>query len=703
MADNTEVENKTNEGDFIEEENQDSKGFSDLFFLGALSAAQLVAANHPNARRQKIFLDWESEFMKTARRDERFYPKRNEGETRTEYKVRKKSAAEEFKKYQGTLSEVAYELRTTQRDGLFTNNEAVTEHMQDLLATHPEITEGNLEEIVDKARQKATAGLSEKHEKLMKHSYFKKNLGEIRAGEEASLIFDGYLKNVGQRQNQKLEVSGDLLKHRAVIEKIMARHLLAGKTEDFMNSVWTDYASVRETPKTVKEKMTKKVKGVSEAEKREFSHLKKSLSRNRPLNIILEQRKNTNTGTTTTNESTKTAPLPSQQPIRKSEREERQTVNVEEIKGFTARIRQYTTQFKNSFSQVKSFLSNARPVFSKIGSLAENGLGKGINLLTNLFGKASKGASSASRAASALANAGKQLVTKVATKNPYFIAGIVILVVVVVVFLVMSGINSSSSVTTPYHSVANTSGSEEPIGTDSATITEQLTTTPSAPTPTPNLSYLTPGENLEEIMTMSAENTCTPKAMIKAISRREAYGVWKYDSADFDFYNSFAWWQSSAINEAVEEDKKKVCRGYSYNTCTNVIAQDAKFASDYCGKGIVSICRSGLDVMGPMQFELGTWKGYIALVSKVLTELSVNREPDRRVILDAFLAAGFKLSASSKAESCTDWTPQEIKKAAKSYYGSCTYSTKKKEGNYCQEVCNYYNLYSDVKVDCGEI
>jgi hypothetical protein len=639
--------------------------------------------------------------MKTARHDERFSPKRNEEETRGEYRARKKAATEEFKKYQGTLAEVAYELRTTQRDGLFTSSEAVTEQIQDLLATHPELTKGYLRGIINKAKQSATDELSGKHNKLMEHSYFKKNLNQIKAGEEASLIFDNYLKNLGRRQSQNLAVSGDLLKHRAVIEKIMARHLAAGKTVDFMNDVWKEYISVRETPKSLKEKLTKKVRGMTEAEKREFSHLKSSLSRNKTLNTVLDQRKASITKETTSSKPINTSSSSMQMHTKQSNREEKQTVNLEEIKGFADKVKQYTNQLQNGFSQVRSFLSNAKPVFSKIGSLAENGLGKGVNLLADLFGKANKGANSASKVASALKSVAEQIGKKIAT-NPYVLAGIVLLVFIILIFL-MIGMRSSSSVTSPYHSVANTSGTEEPISSDSAAITKRLTTTPAVPTPTPNLSYLTPGDNLEEVMVISAENTCTPLAMIKAISRREAYGVWKYDSSDFDFYNSFAWWQNSAINETIEADKKIICRGYSYNTCTNKIAEDAKFASAYCGKGEVSICKSGLNVMGPMQFELGTWKGYITRVSNILTELEVNREPDRRVILDAFLAAGFKLNASSKANSCTDWKPNEIMKAAKSYYGKCTYSVSGNTGNYCQEICNYYNLYSEIKVDCGEI
>ena len=222
-----------------------------------------------------------------------------------------------------------------------------------------------------------------------------------------------------------------------------------------------------------------------------------------------------------------------------------------------------------------------------------------------------------------------------------------------------------------------------------------------APTSTLTPPYKTAGENLEAVMTLSAQETCTPLAMIKAISRREAPGVWNYSETDFDFYNSYPWWTSETINDSLESDKTKVCSGYGYDTCSNLIPTDSKFAGTYCKSGPINgICAAGANVMGPMQFEQGTWNGYKSEVETLLIQIASAREADRRVILDAFLAAGLKLHDNSGATNCENWTAAEIENAAKRYYGKCIY-TIGAGGNYCQEVCDYYNEYSSITVDCS--
>jgi len=223
------------------------------------------------------------------------------------------------------------------------------------------------------------------------------------------------------------------------------------------------------------------------------------------------------------------------------------------------------------------------------------------------------------------------------------------------------------------------------------------------PTVTPTKPYKTAGESLEAVMILSATETCTPLAMIKAISRREAGSVWNYSETEFNFYNSYPWWQDSSLDVSLKEDKNKICRGYGYDTCSNLIPNDSKFGGQYCKSGPISgLCAAGANVMGPMQFEQRTWNGYKGKVESILSKLSDSRQADRRVILDAFLAAGLKLHANSGATNCEHWTAEEIENAARRYYGKCIY-TIGRGGNYCQEICEYYNEYSTQTVDCSAV
>jgi len=307
-------------------------------------------------------------------------------------------------------------------------------------------------------------------------------------------------------------------------------------------------------------------------------------------------------------------------------------------------------------------------------------------------GTAAAGATAAAGGAAA-ATGGAAVAAGGAAAAP--VLGIAAIAVVVVLLILILGVLAFSMFDNP---------SVKPYA-----LSQQATPVPEAPlgvpstTVTPKPPFKIAEGDLEEVMVLAAESTCTPLAMIKAISRREAGSTWNYSEGQFGFYNSFPWWNNEEDYQAQPIQRPVICTGFGYNTCTNEIASDSQFAGDYCGSGPRSgICVANAEVMGPMQFEKGTWNGYKSSVEAKLSENGINRQADRRVITDAFIAAGLKLNRDSGATNCSAWSTQEIENAARRYYGKCTY-TIGTGGNYCAEVCGYYNQYSEQTVDCNQI
>lgn len=156
---------------------------------------------------------------------------------------------------------------------------------------------------------------------------------------------------------------------------------------------------------------------------------------------------------------------------------------------------------------------------------------------------------------------------------------------------------------------------------------------------------ISPGcTNLTTVIGNAATRNCVPPALLMAISRMEAGGVWGWSCEDVAKYSRDQWWTSATPGELIA--------GYCYDTCA---------ATGLC---------SGLTVMGPMQFEGGTWKG-------IMPEYTSNNTPyplmDRCRLDLSIEAAARKIKGDSGtgANNCGPWNEATVRQVAKSYCGSC--------------------------------
>ena len=182
------------------------------------------------------------------------------------------------------------------------------------------------------------------------------------------------------------------------------------------------------------------------------------------------------------------------------------------------------------------------------------------------------------------------------------------------------------------------------------------------------------------------------------------YRTWNYSKEDLTFYNTYGWWTTQNLTMV------QIKRGYGYDTCTGYIPEDSQLAGEQAVKMNGTICVNYPDgtkshVMGAMQFNILTWKGF---GDKIKQALALTREPDRRVLTEAFVGAGFFTKGRSGASSATSWSIMEIIKASAAYHTGgtkCTYAYGSHTGNYCREVCVIYNQYSEQygaePVDCS--
>ncbi len=168
---------------------------------------------------------------------------------------------------------------------------------------------------------------------------------------------------------------------------------------------------------------------------------------------------------------------------------------------------------------------------------------------------------------------------------------------------------------------------------------------------------------LKAIFKEAATDNCVPEALLLAIARREASGVFSYDDYQTDLFSTPNW-----QNNATPDELKA---GYCYNTCSDP-----------------SLGCTGSDVRGAMQFEAGTFAGYTSQLQSQL-----GHTPDRCNLKDSIYAAALKIKANSgtDAASCTGWNDHTVRQVAQSYCGSC--SGQACGQNYCDAVSGYYRAY----------
>jgi len=181
--------------------------------------------------------------------------------------------------------------------------------------------------------------------------------------------------------------------------------------------------------------------------------------------------------------------------------------------------------------------------------------------------------------------------------------------------------------------------------------------------------------DLITLITNIAQDHCIPPAILMAISRMEASGVWSWTCEEIERFSQPKWWET-----ATEAEKKK---GYCYDTCA---------ATGLC---------SGTTVMGPMQFEENTWKAYMPEYT-----------PEDRCRLDlSLIAAAKKIRANANSKTpqtnCGPWNEETVRYVAYRYCGSCGVAGCKLNPNpndscskacgydYCSNVWYLYQQYED--------
>lgn len=212
-------------------------------------------------------------------------------------------------------------------------------------------------------------------------------------------------------------------------------------------------------------------------------------------------------------------------------------------------------------------------------------------------------------------------------------------------------------------------------------------TKPPKPTKGPDLFPIDPakrrpGETVDEIIALAAQKACTPKEVLRTLASIESGGF--FDTVIPKYlllYNSEGWWNSEFISDD-DEGRKRVCSGYSYDSNTGLIFDDAKHAGERCRDG----SGSGLTTAGVMQLSTYLNNHYKDKAAKAIGSKNV----DRRIIFDALVIAALNIKENAKATTCTNWDARTVVKAACSYYGSCG----TKDGTYyCATFCRNYQKY----------
>lgn len=187
---------------------------------------------------------------------------------------------------------------------------------------------------------------------------------------------------------------------------------------------------------------------------------------------------------------------------------------------------------------------------------------------------------------------------------------------------------------------------------------------PIIPTPYRYVSPIPPSAiepECVDLITMienTAEAHCVPPAILLAISRMEASGVWGWSCEEVVFFSTDHWW--GGASQALLD------RGYCYDTCART-----------------GLC-SGTTVMGPMQFEENTWRGVMPgydLWDRCRLDLSL-------------IAAAKKIKGNSGTgpSDCGPWDEATIRYVAYRYCGSCgTYGCQLNPdpNDSCSPACGY--------------
>ena len=180
---------------------------------------------------------------------------------------------------------------------------------------------------------------------------------------------------------------------------------------------------------------------------------------------------------------------------------------------------------------------------------------------------------------------------------------------------------------------------------------------------------------LQGIFVDAAKRACVPPELMLAIAQREAGGSFNYTDEQVARFTTPDWWLTASDEE--------LRQGYCYNTCADA-----------------SLGCIGSDVQGIMQFERGTFNGYIDELRAIL-----GHEPNRCNARDVVYAAALKIKANSGtgAGECSGWGDDAVRQVAGRYCGgNCVDSAACGRG-YCEDVLQKYKNYLSYAAGSGNV
>lgn len=185
-------------------------------------------------------------------------------------------------------------------------------------------------------------------------------------------------------------------------------------------------------------------------------------------------------------------------------------------------------------------------------------------------------------------------------------------------------------------------------------------------------SFITPVGSFSSMVEKVSQAQCVPPAILLAIARAEGESL-TYSEEEVSFFSNPGWWNSAS-------DQQKT-RGHCRDTCS-----DSRMG-----------CKPTDNVVGPMQFNLGTWNGLIPAIKQLLSQLFgtfSDYGPHRCNLRDSVVGAVVKIKQDSGTRTqCENWSDEAVKRVAAAYYGGCTTN---QGTDYCGEVLRLYKSYSNL-------
>lgn len=180
---------------------------------------------------------------------------------------------------------------------------------------------------------------------------------------------------------------------------------------------------------------------------------------------------------------------------------------------------------------------------------------------------------------------------------------------------------------------------------------------------TGKLPYLDAIGELKTIFETIYKNpsSCIPLALLKAIAQVETGGyIFRLSSDEVKNFSTPGWDKDlDQTKPCCSVNPPQINYACNNNWCSNTDSSCAFVGPKRC------------DVVGPMQFEIGTFNGYKPALVNLWDHKGF--DPSRANLIDALWAAALKIKANSGTapDDCSNWSDKTITDVARAYCGSC--------------------------------